>query len=163
MPPRTELASPKTQPPTQQKVDRLIEFSAIARKARKYEHTRRAESQWRKRVAAIACGRFTGADGFTDEAALDAYAPHGSEEIVDRHFPETAEARELSAWSRVEAAMRKGRAEYLDACGAYLRLVDAMERAEARGLTVKPLALGAIRQPSLQSLKLRPMQRRRAA
>lgn len=164
-----DLGFPTAQPPAQQKVDRLIEFSAIARRNRRYERARRAESQWRKRSCALMLGVFKDTEPdpvtgrrYTDEDALDAFTPHGSEKIEDRCFPEDVERREQEAWSHVETAMKKGRTECLDACRAYLRLVEAMDRAVERGFTLKPLTLGSMGKPSLQSLKLRRTRRRRS-
>ncbi len=168
-PQATEASACRAQAPSKTKDEKWRELSSIARQHRKAEHDRRSDSQWRKRTAAHALGLFkesrpdpeTGWH-FTDEAALDAYAPHGSDQIVNRYFTEAMEARELEAWALVEAAGLKGRAEYRDACRAYLRIVDAMERAEKRGLVVKPLMLGNLRKPSLHSLKLGAPRHRRA-
>lgn len=40
------------------------------------DHLMQEERAWDRREAAILSGRFRGADGEVDEAALDAYAPH---------------------------------------------------------------------------------------
>jgi len=154
----TELASPRTQPPKSEKaapspaqpgsqeyLDRLREFSRLAQKHREAERARRSESQWRKRSCALMLGMFKESEPdpetgrrYTDEAALDAFAPHGSERIEDRTFTAEMEAREREAWSLVMEAREKGHAEADEAQRAYLRLVAAMDKAaylRARGLT----------------------------
>ena len=68
---------------------------------------------------------------YTDEEALDAFAPHGSERIEDRYFTADMEARERDAWQVVEAAKLESGAEYLAACRVYLSFVGALDR-EAR-------------------------------
>lgn len=140
-------AGKPSQHPTQQKVDRLRQFSALARKHRKAERDRRAESQWRKRSCALFLGLFKESEPdpetgrlYTDEAALDAFAPHGSERIENRYFTAEMEARELEAWAHVMAAREKGEAEANEARRAYLRLVEALDRAAQTQLQVKALA-----------------------
>src|SRR5690606_17912995 len=75
-----ELGSSRTQPLNPKVSARpdqdWRDLCAIRREHVREERFRRADSQWRKRCAAITSGRFRGADGFTDEKALDAYAPH---------------------------------------------------------------------------------------
>lgn len=110
------------------------EFSSLARRHRKEERDRRSESQWRKRTCALMLGMFKEAEPdpvtgrrYTDEAALDAFAPHGSERIEDRYFTADMETREREAWQVVEAAKLEGGAKYLAACRNYLRLVAALD------------------------------------
>jgi hypothetical protein len=165
--PKSEkTATSPAQPGSPEYLDRLRKFASLARRHREAEHARRAESQWRKRSCALMLGMFKESEPdpvtgrrYTDEAALDAFAPHGSERIEDRTFTPEMEQRERDAWSLVMVAREKGEAEAMEARRAYLRLVAAMDDAVLTGrasrLCVKPFA-GVAGRPKLKgALRLR--------
>lgn len=134
------------------------ELSAIVRRARREQRDRLEASACRKRFAALMSGRFRAADGWTDEEALDAFAPHPGDGLDPRVFTPEMDAAERKAWARIDAAKHKGRAPYREACRAYLRFVEGAERAAALGL--KPLSACTLKKTPLSSLKLGAMRRR---
>ena len=154
-------ARPSCQHPTDKFFsDDWRDLAVIRRAHLREEHARREDSGWRKRSAAIVSGRFRDTDGFTDEDALDIYAPHASDTLQDRALTPTMEQRELDAWRVVESARLISRRQYVDACRSYLRLVDAMEKAAHNG--IKPVSIRDLRKPGLHTLKLGAGRRRAA-
>ncbi|MDP3493005.1 MAG: hypothetical protein Q8R82_07810 [Hyphomonadaceae bacterium] len=151
--PKSEKTAPSpAQPGSQEYLDRLRMFSSLARKHREAERDRRSESQWRKRSCALMLGLFKESEPdpesgrhYTDEAALDAFAPHGSELIEDRYFTAEMEERERDAWSLVMSARQKDDAAAHEAHRTYLRFVEAMDKAALAYLRTKALTGGDTR------------------
>lgn len=147
------------------------EFVSVVRALRRERRDRLEESACRKRCAAIGSGRFAISGEYSelgflrmDERALDAYAPHPTDGLAPRVFTPGMEKRERDTWARIDAvehsewsSMADYRHAHTEACNAYLRAVDAMDKA-ASG--VRRLGFSGLQKPALQSLKLR---RRRAA
>lgn len=107
------------------------ELSAIVRRARRERRNRLEASACRKRTAAIMSGRFRDHDGWTDEEALDAFAPHPADGLGARVLTPEMERTELKAWSLIDTAKHEGREPYCGACRAYLDIVERIERAAA--------------------------------
>jgi hypothetical protein len=143
MPSPTEFAPHKEQAPcprnSAQLTPEMRGFISAARHLRRERRDRLEASACRKRAAALMSGRFRGADGWTDEEALDAFAPHPRDDLEPRVFTPEMERAELAAWSRIDAAKHEGRAPYRDACRAYLRFVEGAERAAASALRLEPI------------------------